>query len=155
RRRKSTLNLSRAPRDLRDWHRLEDNIPDRPHGYLGVRFREEADDITEAPKTGPDQGKQGSAVPAVPTLPVNQKALRETGLTEEGGTPGTETSVPAAQAAILSDPARSTVPTPAPPRPAALPAPCPRAGDPDHEPDFCAVCVMTARARAERKNPLF
>ena len=32
------------------------------------------------------------------------------------------------------------------------PASCPRAGDPNHEPDFCAVCVMAVRARAERKN---
>lgn len=154
-RRKSTLKLSRAPRYLRDWHRLEDNIPDRPRVYLGVRFREEADDITEGPKTGPDQGKHGVGVTGVTPLPVNQKSLRDTGLTEEGVTPVTETSVSPAQAAILPDPARSNVPTLAPPRPAALPAPCPRAGDPNHAPDFCAVCVMAARARAERKNSLF
>lgn len=48
----------------------------------------------------------------------------------------------------------SSIPsTPGPTGPVTLPTPCPRAGDPNHEPDLCAVCFMAVRARAERENP--
>src|SRR5690606_2311144 len=129
------------PRRLWKFPPDESDIPERPHVYLGVRFRTETETGADSPKMGPDQGKQGVGVTGVTPLPVNQKSLRDTGLTEEGVTPVTETSVSPAQAAILTDPAPSNGSTP-----------CPEAGNWDHEPDFCAACVMAARARTERRN---
>lgn len=65
---------------------------------------------------------------------------------ESGGGKTLQTRKPSPQASVPSAPPRANGATPGPTGPDTLPAPCPRAGDPNHEPGFCAVCVMAARA---------
>lgn len=57
---------------------------------------------------------------------------------ETGGGKTLQTRKPSPQASVSSS-------IPAPRRPATLSASCPRAGDPNHKPGLCAVCVMAAR----------
>ena len=70
-----------------------------------------------------DQGKQGSPVPAVPTLRENPNSRKKFEIYRDPGTAGTETSVSPAQAAILTDPAPSVTPPMTPPPPDPSPQP--------------------------------